>query len=130
MSISFSMTGISGIEIISNIIVTLFIWLIISMCYFIYRYTRHLRAERNRFLTMEPDFQNFDNQHGLESSTQSQGLLGKLIRILVNPTGNVSLKLKLPQNLSKYKACAECGTLSIKNEVFCITCGSHEFFSS
>ncbi len=117
----------SGVDLFYNIIYTLFIWLIFSVCYFLFRYLRHVRQEQTRFRTLEPDFQELDENYNETPSNPS--IFSSLLGMLQGNSSQMKLKLRLPTDLSHYKSCSTCGALSLKMEIQCDICGSKDFDS-
>ena len=115
-----------GTDLIYNIIFTLFGWLFLSIVFFLFRYFRHLRQERNRFLTLEPDFQELNERYHGENG-ESATVFHRVVQWLEGTSGNKELKLKLSSKIGDYKSCVNCGAITYKYELKCEICASIEF---
>lgn len=118
---------ITGAEILYNIIFALFIWLFFSICFFLYRYFRHIRQERSRFLALEPDFQQFNQRYNSDLEGNNSGILGRIMHLFSRLNAESSLTLNLPDSVKDYKSCIHCGTITVKEELKCEICGCEEF---
>lgn len=87
---------------------------------------RHIREERQRFVTLEPDFQELDQRYINNQNSIGSGLINRLLHWF-DGNSSSSLDLKLPQALYNYKNCEFCGSLTLKNELKCDVCGSIKF---
>ena len=125
-TIGLETTSGSG-EIFYQIVYGLFIWLFISICFFLFRYFRHIRQERQRFLTLEPDFQDLDQRYRPMSDSHNAGLFGRIVRLFDNLQSDHVLNLNLQTALENYQICDSCGALSLKEEITCEICGSSHF---
>ena len=112
-------------QIVYDIMMMVFAWAFVLLSYFIFRYMRRIRQERARFITMEPQFQQFDEQYNLNEEKESLGMLGSLLNR--SDSSFQALRMNLEKDLSELKTCSICGSLCRIEDLMCVICGNRKF---
>ena len=91
-------------QIVYDILMMLFAWAFVLLSYFVFRYMQRIRQERARFVAMEPQFRQYDEEYNLNEEKQSSGMLGALLNR--SDSSFQALKMNLETDLSALKTCS------------------------